>query len=178
MINTINKRKTAKWFFMIDHRALGKCIVLCKERNGKYGLWGGKIEKNETPRAALKREAYEEMGKNITIQRMKHLTQIETATQIHEVFAMKIAGEGKVGKWEITWVAFFPLEKKYTKERLAILSNAENHAQRALEEFMYNHDRNSYENSDIKFVLENSSYKNVFDAFKEELDELMKNINI
>jgi 8-oxo-dGTP pyrophosphatase MutT (NUDIX family) len=42
--------------------------------SGYYGLMGGKIEEDESPTAALIREAYEEIGITITAKNLLHFT--------------------------------------------------------------------------------------------------------
>lgn len=54
-------------------------VLICKRKKGKYlgGFWefpGGKIESNESPKSALKRELLEELGMEVEMH--NHLTNV------------------------------------------------------------------------------------------------------
>lgn len=169
MHNRLEKRETAKCFPLINHWKLGICAILAKETNGKYGLiWWG-INKWETLENALIRELWEELGKNNSIEKKKKLTKIETKTQIHNIFAVKINGSFEISRnGEVKWLAFYPLESQFQKERQALHKNLEYHAQKTLELFRKNHQRTTYETSNI------SIDGKFFDQFHKELLALLK----
>ena len=171
-INSIEKRETSKWLPLIDHWKLWKCIILVKEKvNWKYWLLWWWIEKYEWKRQALKRELEEEIGNNYTIEKLKDLVTIETTTQIHHIFALKLWWSFHPAKNEIAGFAFYPLEDKYSEERKAMRQNMENYAIKAVNEFRHNHDWDSYEVSEPKIEWK------YFDQFHTELDSLMQEIN-
>lgn len=169
--NSIEKRETSKWLPLINHWKLGKCVILVKEKvNWKYWLLGWGIEDNEWKKDALKRELREEIGNNHTIERIKDLVKIETWSQIHNVFALKLGGSFHPAKNEISGFAFYPLEDKYSKEREAIRQNMEKYAIKAVNEFRHNHDWKSYEVSEPKIE---GKY---FNQFHRELDDLKRQV--
>jgi len=168
----MSKRETSKWIPIIEHRVLWKCALLVKEKvNWKYWLlwwWMEKWDKNEE--SALKRELWEEIWNDYRIKRLKELTRIETSSQIHNVFALKIKWNFHPAKNEIAWFAFYPLEDdkswKKGKIRKAIRRNMEHYAVKAMYDFRHNHDWESYDVSDPKIE---GKY---FDQFHRELDAL------
>lgn len=169
--NSIEKRLTSKWLPLINHWKLGKCVILVKEKfSWKYGLLWGWIEKHEGREAALKRELREEIWNDYYIEKLKDLVTIETKTQIHNIFALKIWWEFHPAPNEISGFAFYPLEDKYVEERKAIRENMENYAIKAVNEFKHNHDRKSYEVSEPKIEWK------YFDQFHRELDALKQQV--
>jgi len=65
--NTTTMLKIALLFIVIDNKALLFKRSDTETTNpGKYGMLGGKVEKNESPEEALKREVTEEAGVNLT----------------------------------------------------------------------------------------------------------------
>ena len=167
-----DKRKTSKWIPLIQHRALGKCAILVKEQQSKkYGLLWGWINTRENEKEeALKRELTEEVWKKCSIKRLKSLVEIETNSQIHTIFALKISGNLNPNPREIVSFGFYPFEKQYEEERTAIKTNMEYYAIQALEIFRNKHRREEYQSSDVKIE------KKYFDSFHRELDKLKKEI--
>ena len=156
---------------MLNHRKLWKCVILVKEKvNWKYWLLWWWIEQNEWKREALRRELREEIGSWYVIERMKDLVTIETSSQIHNVFALKLWWDFHPARNEISWFAFYPLEDKYSKEREAIKKNMEPYAKIAVDNFRHKHNRQSYEVSDPKIEWK------YFDQFHRELDSLKQQI--
>ena len=169
--NSPNKRETSKWIPLINHRRLWKCIILVKEKvNWKYWLLWWWIEQNEWKEQALRRELREEIGSWYRIEKMKDLVKIETTSQIHNVFALKLWWTFQPAPNEISWFAFYPLEDQYANERRAIRRNMENYAIKAVNEFRHNHDWKSYEVSEPKIDWK------YFDQFHRELDALKRQI--
>lgn len=165
------KRVTSKWIPLINHRKLWKCVILVKEKvNWKYWLLWWEIEKFEWKCTAMARELREEIWSRHTIEMMKNLTVIETRSQIHNVFTLKLWWELHPAKNEISGFAFYPLEDKYYKEREAIRQNMENYAIKAVNEFRHNHNWQSYEVSEPKIEWK------YFDQFHRELDVLKRQI--
>lgn len=169
--NSINKRETSKWIPLINHRKLGKCVILVKEKvNGKYGLLWWWIEENEWKRQALQRELREEIWAGYIIEKMKDLVVIETRTQIHNIFALKLWWSFHPAKNEIAGFAFYPLEDKYSEERKALRQNMENYAIKAVNHFRHHHDWRSYEDSAPRIE---GKY---FNQFHSELEALKQQI--
>ena len=165
------KRETSKWLPIIKHRVLWKCVILVKEKaSWKYWLLWWWIERHEWKEDALRRELREEIGNNYVIEKMKELVMIETRTQMHNVFALKIWWNFHPASNEISWFAFYPLEDKFHEERKAIRKNMENYAVKAVTEFKHNHDWRSYEVSAPRIEWK------YFDQFHKELDDLKKQI--
>jgi len=165
------KRETSKWIPLINHRKLWKCIILVKEKvNWKYGLLWWWINQSEWKEQALRRELREEIGNNYIIEKIKDLIRIETSTQIHNVFALKLWWYFHPAGNEIAWFAFYPLEDKYSKEREAIRKNMEPYAEIAVNDFRHNHDRKKYEASEPKIEWK------YFDQFHKEIDALKQRI--
>ena len=175
-IDVKEKRETAKWLLLIQHRKLGKCVILVKEKESwKYGLLWGWIEKKygkkEKKEDALRRELGEEIWQDYHIERIKDLVKIETRSQIHNVFALKIGWKFHPSPNEISWFAFYPLEDGYEKERNAIIENMETYAKLAVEDvFRQQRDRKSYEASNPQIDWK------YFDQFHRELDGLMQQV--
>lgn len=169
--NSVNKRETSKWIPLINHRKLWKCVILVKEKvNWKYWLLWWWIEPGEWKEQALRRELREEIGSWYRIERMKDLVTIETNSQIHNVFALKLWWDFHPARNEISGFAFYPLEDRYSEERKAIRKNMENYAVKAVNEFRHNHNWQSYEVSQPRIEWK------YFDQFHAELDQLKQNI--
>ena len=171
-INSIEKRETAKWLPLLEHWVLGTCVILVKEKSSwKYWLlWWWKEKKDKKIEDTLIRELEEEIGNQHTIEMKKKLITIETNSQIHNVFALKLWWKFYPNENEIAGLAFYPLNDKYTAEREAMKQNMENYAIKAVNEFKHNHDRKSYEVSEPKIDWK------YFDQFHRELDDLMQQI--
>lgn len=169
--DSVEKRETSKWLPLINHWKLGKCVILIKEKtNWKYWLLWWWIEKFEWKCIAMARELREEIWSRHTIEMMKNLTVIETRSQIHNIFALKLGGSLHPARKEIDGFAFYPLEDKYSKEREAIRQNMENYAIKAVNEFRHNYDRKNYEVSNPQIEWK------YFDQFHRELDDLKRQI--
>ncbi len=169
--NTLGKRETSKWIPLINHRALGKCAILVKEKNNeKYWLLWWWISKWEKTNEALKREIREEIWKGCSIEKLKYLVTIETNSQVHNIFALKISWKFDPNPREIEWFAFYPLEDNYSKEREAIREKTEYYAKEALMNFRNNHQWKSYETSNPQIEWE------YFDTFHKELNQLKQEI--
>jgi len=119
----------------------------------------------------MARELREEIWSRHTIEMMKNLTVIETRSQIHNVFTLKLWWEFYPARNEIAWFAFYPLEDKYSKEREAIRKNMENYAIKAVNELRHKHNRKSYEVSSPRIEWK------YFDQFHRELDALKQQIS-
>lgn len=172
-INSIDKRETSKWLLLIEHKKLWKCIILVKEKvNWKYWLLWWWIEKwrHEWKKAALRRELEEEIWFKYVIEKIKDLVRIETTNQIHNVFALKMWWEFSPAPNEIAGFAFYPLEDQYRLERKAIRKNMENYAIKAVDNFRWSHDWDSYDVSDPKIE------RKYFRQFRKELEALKKSI--
>lgn len=161
-------RKTSKALWVLDHRVLWKCIVMTKEKDGKFWLFGWGIDKNENALQWLQRELWEELWKSVNIIRTKALFQLQTETQIHNVFAVQLAWKANLQKKELDWVWFYPLDKKYTKEREILKKQMQSHAIKAIEKFEKEHNIDVYNSSKIKLWGE------YFDRFKDDLMKLLK----
>jgi len=176
-IDVKEKRETAKWLLLIQHRKLGKCVILVKEKaSWKYGLLWGWIEKKDGNKDREKNALIRELGEEIwlnekQIEKMHKLVTIETRSQIHNIFALKIGWKFHPSPNEISWFAFYPLEDGYEKERNAIIENMETYTKLAVEDvFRQQRDRKSYEASNPQIDWK------YFDQFHRELDGLMQQV--
>ena len=170
--NSVNKRETSKWIPLINHRKLWKCVILVKEKvNGKYWLLWWWIDPGEWKEQALRRELREEIWSWYRIEKMKDLVRLETNSQIHNVFALKLWWEFHPAKNEIAWFAFYPLEDKYSKEREAIRKNMEGYAKMAIDNFRHSHNWKSYEVSSprIEWKYFEQFHKELLDALKQQI---------
>lgn len=136
-------RDTSKAIIIVEDYDYGPCILLGKEKNGKYGLFGWWINKGETPEQGLQREIKEELGMNIT--QKKHLKIFNTKSQKVHLYTIQVDGKYLKLSKEHKGIQIYPLNKDFKNEREAVESNMEYNAKEAIKIF-----RNKYNYKDFR----------------------------
>ncbi len=167
--DSINRRWTSKWLPIFDHWALGKTVIISKERhNWKWSLlWGG-INSHENNTSALQRELKEELWKNIEILKSKDLWIVHTKTQINRILSVQLKWKVDIDYNELETIWFYPLEEQHWKERKVLESNMDWHAKKALWYFREKKSFQKYQWSKVQIS------KEVFDWFHKQIIELLK----
>ena len=174
-MNSIEKRDTSKGIILVNDPKYGKCILLHKEKNGKYSLPGWWIERWESGLQALQRELTEELFQGLSewhekqakIYKQKYIENFETKNQLVHLYAVCLENKYIKLSREWKWIGLYPLEDKYEQERNLIEGLMEYNAKKAVRDFRRKNNWETYNNSSLRHREDDRLIGKFYDELKK-----------